>query len=204
MAGAVVLVVWRLPHPLWWHSRHRRVQVGVDEVVLAVNYKPEAMMEALNGMVEKVCACARVVGGRGVRVCAWLFVHGMGTGAHLVTLRCVVLRHPSTASPCVAPARRHPWAPVRGGRLSHTAQGSCTIGVVAHRRGSPPCCFPAAGPLALARKHLDDGTNSPFFVFNSDVICRYPLKKFLEFHNNHGKEGTILVRTTVPHAALCL
>jgi len=73
------------------------------------------------------------------------------------------------------------------------------------RGGSPPwCCFPAAGPLALARKHLDDGTNSPFFVFNSDVICRYPLKKFLEFHNNHGKEGTILVRTTVPHAALCL
>ena len=31
------------------------------------------------------------------------------------------------------------------------------------------------------------------FVFNSDVICDYPLEKFIEFHKSHGKEGTILV-----------
>ncbi len=31
-----------------------------------------------------------------------------------------------------------------------------------------------------------------FFVFNSDVICDYPLIKFIEFHKAHGKEGTIL------------
>jgi len=102
------------------HQIEALVAVGVDEVVLAVNYKPEAMMEALNGMVEK----------------------------YGITVRC-------------------------------------------SRETTP---LGTAGPLALARKHLDDGTNSPFFVFNSDVICRYPLKKFLEFHNNHGKEGTILVK----------
>ena len=45
----------------------------------------------------------------------------------------------------------------------------------------------------MARKHLVDGSNSPFFVFNSDVICVYPLEQLLAFHRAHGKEGTILV-----------
>lgn len=49
----------------------------------------------------------------------------------------------------------------------------------------------AAGPLALAREHLDDG--EPFFVLNSDVTCAYPLRALLEFHHRHGKEGTIIV-----------
>jgi len=31
------------------------------------------------------------------------------------------------------------------------------------------------------------------FVFNSDVICNYPLDKLIEFHKSHGKEGTIMV-----------
>lgn len=98
VAGAVVLVVWRLPHPLWWHSRHRRVQVGVDEVVLAVNYKPEAMMEALNGMVEKVCACARVVGG-GACVC----VRGCLSMAWALVLTSL----PSVVWCCGIPVRHH-------------------------------------------------------------------------------------------------
>jgi mannose-1-phosphate guanylyltransferase len=50
-----------------------------------------------------------------------------------------------------------------------------------------------AGPLALARAHLDDGSGEPFFVFNSDVTCEYPLKELLAFHRAHGREGTILV-----------
>ncbi|TDH73989.1 hypothetical protein CCR75_003639 [Bremia lactucae] len=48
-----------------------------------------------------------------------------------------------------------------------------------------------AGPLALARDLLDDG--DPFFVFNSDVICEYRLQELLEYHQQHGAEGTILV-----------
>jgi len=32
-----------------------------------------------------------------------------------------------------------------------------------------------------------------FFVFNSDVICEYPLSKLVDFHKSHGKEGTIVV-----------
>ncbi|CAK8681528.1 mannose-1-phosphate guanylyltransferase catalytic subunit beta-like isoform X2 [Clavelina lepadiformis] len=51
-----------------------------------------------------------------------------------------------------------------------------------------------AGPLALARKHLaGPECNEPFFVLNSDVISDYPFAKLLEFHKEHGKEGTICV-----------
>uniref|UniRef100_H3DJE4 mannose-1-phosphate guanylyltransferase n=1 Tax=Tetraodon nigroviridis TaxID=99883 RepID=H3DJE4_TETNG len=51
-------------------------------------------------------------------------------------------------------------------------------------------------PLALARELLaiDD---EPFFVLNSDVICDFPFKDMLQFHRNHGKEGTIVVVTRV-------
>ncbi|CAI5446975.1 unnamed protein product [Caenorhabditis angaria] len=48
-----------------------------------------------------------------------------------------------------------------------------------------------AGPLALARKHLEGA--DPFFVLNSDVICDFPFRQMVEFHKSHGKEGTIAV-----------
>eukprot|EP00199_Chlamydomonas_sp_CCMP681_P001574 CAMPEP_0119107196 /NCGR_PEP_ID=MMETSP1180-20130426/9288_1 /TAXON_ID=3052 ORGANISM="Chlamydomonas cf sp, Strain CCMP681" /NCGR_SAMPLE_ID=MMETSP1180 /ASSEMBLY_ACC=CAM_ASM_000741 /LENGTH=366 /DNA_ID=CAMNT_0007092653 /DNA_START=37 /DNA_END=1137 /DNA_ORIENTATION=+ len=50
-----------------------------------------------------------------------------------------------------------------------------------------------AGPLALARKLLDDGSGNAFFVLNSDVICEYPLKEMLDFHKARNAEATILV-----------
>jgi mannose-1-phosphate guanylyltransferase len=50
-----------------------------------------------------------------------------------------------------------------------------------------------AGPLALARDLLDDGSGDPFFVLNSDVICEYPLTEMLEFHKANKAEGTLLV-----------
>lgn len=48
-----------------------------------------------------------------------------------------------------------------------------------------------AGPIGLARDILlqDD---QPFFVLNSDVTCCFPLKDFLQFHRQHGKEGSIM------------
>jgi mannose-1-phosphate guanylyltransferase len=49
-----------------------------------------------------------------------------------------------------------------------------------------------AGPLALARSILTKD-DSPFFVLNSDVICEFPFAEFLQFHKQHGKEGSILV-----------
>jgi len=30
-------------------------------------------------------------------------------------------------------------------------------------------------------------------VFNSDVICEYPLDQLVDFHKSHGKQGTIVV-----------
>jgi len=51
-----------------------------------------------------------------------------------------------------------------------------------------------AGPLALARKLITDGNNGePFFVMNADVTADFPFKKMLQFHKDHGKEGTIVV-----------
>lgn len=59
-----------------------------------------------------------------------------------------------------------------------------------------------AGPLGLARAILapkGDGSDDPFFVLNSDVICDFPLKEMLEFHRSKGAEGTVLVtRVTDP------
>uniref|UniRef100_A0AC35F077 Mannose-1-phosphate guanylyltransferase n=1 Tax=Panagrolaimus sp. PS1159 TaxID=55785 RepID=A0AC35F077_9BILA len=48
-----------------------------------------------------------------------------------------------------------------------------------------------AGPLALAKNYLNDG--EPFFVLNSDVICDFDFQAMMEFHQTHGKEGTIAV-----------
>ena len=52
-----------------------------------------------------------------------------------------------------------------------------------------------AGPIRLAEKilrnHAQD--DEPFFVFNSDVICEFPLKEMLAYHKAHGREGTICV-----------
>lgn len=49
-----------------------------------------------------------------------------------------------------------------------------------------------AGPLGLCRaKLLED--DAPFFMLNSDVACEFPLVEMLNYHKDHGKEGTILV-----------
>lgn len=50
-----------------------------------------------------------------------------------------------------------------------------------------------AGPIRLAKDLLEEGDAENFFVFNSDVICEFPLKQLIDFHNAHGKEGTLLV-----------
>jgi mannose-1-phosphate guanylyltransferase len=51
-----------------------------------------------------------------------------------------------------------------------------------------------AGPIKLAEKLLTtDNESDMFFVFNSDVICEYPLDKLVEYHKAHKQEGTIMV-----------
>ena len=51
-----------------------------------------------------------------------------------------------------------------------------------------------AGPIRLAKDILTtDNSSGMFFVFNSDVICDYPLTHMIDFHKGHGKEGTIMV-----------
>ena len=50
-----------------------------------------------------------------------------------------------------------------------------------------------AGPLVLAKDLLDMEDPDPFFMLNADVTCTYPFAELLEFHTNHGHEGTIFV-----------
>lgn len=50
-----------------------------------------------------------------------------------------------------------------------------------------------AGPLALARDKLLDGSGESFFVLNSDVISEYPFAELIKFHKSHGGEATIMV-----------
>lgn len=51
-----------------------------------------------------------------------------------------------------------------------------------------------AGPIRLAEAHLRaDNESGLFFVFNSDVICEYPLQQLVQYHKSHGKQGTIVV-----------
>lgn len=49
-----------------------------------------------------------------------------------------------------------------------------------------------AGPIALAKEHLSK-SSKPFFVLNSDIICDFPFTELANFHESHGKEGTIVV-----------
>ena len=50
-----------------------------------------------------------------------------------------------------------------------------------------------AGPIQLAKDRiLADNEEGLFFVFNSDVICEFPIKDLIEFHKAHGGEGTIM------------
>ena len=51
-----------------------------------------------------------------------------------------------------------------------------------------------AGPIKLAEEDIrKDNETETFFVFNSDIICEFPLDKLLDFHKKHGKEGTIFL-----------
>jgi len=96
----------------------------------------------------------------------------------------------STTSRSTSRSSRSRSAPVRWLNVRHLA--GCTR-LCSHRRSfSAPRTQLTAGPLALARDILakDD---SPFFVLNSDIICPYPFREMVQFHRNHGGEGTILV-----------
>jgi len=51
-----------------------------------------------------------------------------------------------------------------------------------------------AGPINLAKDIIcKDNEEGIFFVFNSDIICDFPLENLIAFHKSHGKEGTIMV-----------
>ena len=50
-----------------------------------------------------------------------------------------------------------------------------------------------AGPIGLAKEILNNGEGEEIFVFNADIICKFPLEEMLNFHRQHGKEGTIAV-----------
>lgn len=105
--------------PMILHQIEALKAVGVNEVVLAINYQPEVMLNFLKEFEEKLG----------------------------ITITC--------------------------------SQETEPLGT--------------AGPLALARDKLVDGSGDPFFVLNSDVISEYPFKQMIEFHKSHGGEASIMV-----------
>eukprot|EP01018_Ginkgo_biloba_P020346 Gb_41514 [translate_table: standard] len=105
--------------PMILHQIEALKAIGVDEVVLAINYQPEVMLGFLKEFETKI----------GIKITCSQETEPMGT----------------------------------------------------------------AGPLALARDNLIDGSGEPFFVLNSDVISEYPLKPMIEFHRKHGGEASIMV-----------
>lgn len=47
--------------------------------------------------------------------------------------------------------------------------------------------------MSKSSKEAESGEECPFFfVFNSDVICEFPLQMMLDFHKTHGKEATMI------------
>lgn len=104
--------------PMLVHQIEALKEVGVDEVVLAIAYRPDAMKAEMDSWGEKL----------GVKI--------------------------------------------------HYSHETTPLGT--------------AGPLALAREFLEGG-DEPFFVLNSDVTCRFPMKELLTFHKQHKGEGTIMV-----------
>uniref|UniRef100_K3XHG2 mannose-1-phosphate guanylyltransferase n=4 Tax=Setaria TaxID=4554 RepID=K3XHG2_SETIT len=105
--------------PMILHQIEALKEVGVTEVVLAINYRPEVMINFLKDFEDKLG----------------------------ITITC--------------------------------SQETEPLGT--------------AGPLALARDKLADGSGEPFFVLNSDVISEYPFAELIEFHKSHGGEATIMV-----------
>ncbi|KAJ4795286.1 Mannose-1-phosphate guanyltransferase [Rhynchospora pubera] len=105
--------------PMILHQIEALKAVGVKEVILAINYRPEVMLNFFKDFEEKL----------GVKITCSQEMEPMGT----------------------------------------------------------------AGPLALARDKLVDGSGEPFFVLNSDVVSEYPFAELIAFHKSHGGEATIMV-----------
>lgn len=57
-----------------------------------------------------------------------------------------------------------------------------------------PEAMGTAGPIKLAEEHLLQlGEDGLFFVFNSDIVCDYPLQEMIDFQKTHKAEGTIVL-----------
>ncbi|XP_074585624.1 putative mannose-1-phosphate guanylyltransferase 1 [Curcuma longa] len=105
--------------PMILHQIEALKDVGVTEVILAINYQPEVMLSFLRDFEDKL----------GIKITCSQETEPLGT----------------------------------------------------------------AGPLALAKNKLVDGSGEPFFVLNSDVISEYPFAELIRFHRSHGGEATIMV-----------
>eukprot|EP00916_Digyalum_oweni_P003131 GHVL01005640.1.p1 GENE.GHVL01005640.1~~GHVL01005640.1.p1 ORF type:complete len:285 (+),score=54.06 GHVL01005640.1:48-902(+) len=99
------------------HQIAAAVETGVEEIILAVSYRPQALQDVIPSLEEKY----------GISIKISIETHPLGT----------------------------------------------------------------AGPIKLAENLLEN--TQYFFVFNSDVICDFPLKDMLNFHKSHKQEGTLLV-----------
>ncbi|CAF88172.1 unnamed protein product [Tetraodon nigroviridis] len=164
--------------PILLHQVEALVEAGVDHVVLAVSYMSELLEREMRVQEQRVGLPTRPQSqARPFPACAHPFVLFFPLFPFQLGIR-ISLSHEEEPLGTGEPTFPGQRVAFRFPQLNRTS-----------RLFFPPS---PSGPLALARELLaiDD---EPFFVLNSDVICDFPFKDMLQFHRNHGKEGTIVV-----------
>jgi len=179
---------------------------GVDEVVLAINYQPEVQYSTMLALSLTwsnskqslhLHSSTIVLSEEGAwdfcfgfshvnlsqSVFSWAFAKRKGFSAQCVCV-CVCVM----GGVAVLIQWRGAWQVMMNFLVEF--EQKLGIKITCSRETEP---MGTAGPLALARDKLDDGSGEAFFVLNSDVISEYPLKQMIEFHHNHGGEATIMV-----------
>jgi hypothetical protein len=171
---------------------------GVTEVVLAINYQPQVMYAFIEEYQQKLgvkitisqarprCRIARGLPGR--------LGAAASSGAYLGSICESQVAVPSlllaAAVRLCLPGGSANSALLSSRPCMQAGWLSDATALFSTQESEP---MGTAGPLALARDKLMDGSGEPFFVLNADVICEYPLKELLAFHKERRAEATLFV-----------
>ncbi|KAL8447742.1 hypothetical protein Emag_004203 [Eimeria magna] len=138
-------------------------RAGVDHLILAVAYQPDALIEALRGLESKYS----------LRISCSKEDEPLGTAGPIRLAKPLLLAEIEPPLPAAAAA---------SAAASAAPQGS------APAAAATPATAAAAGGGAESISEEKDC----FFVCNSDVICSFPLEAMWAFHKQKGAEATIL------------
>ncbi|KAJ3700668.1 hypothetical protein LUZ61_004373 [Rhynchospora tenuis] len=150
--------------PMILHQIEALKEVGVTEVVLAINYQPEVYI--IEGMEHQLFSLSLLASNTCISVdilLIFILIYCWFACFFVVQVMLNFLKD---------------------------FENKLDIKITCSQETEP---LGTAGPLALARDKLIDGSGDPFFVLNSDVISEYPFAELIKFHKSHGGEATIMV-----------